>query len=163
MRADHEELVLRNPAITACAFWHFARNFAENAEGKAPTLPYFFVVVGMLFHRATVDKVRRMLFDSGLTKAITERPDIVAGLQERIETYAPTALAGLQVGASSGLLLREGGVGFPSFRAEGPDLPKPLRQTASDITNIYGTARRIGSWFAEDDLPTLCRRLIIEF
>jgi hypothetical protein len=163
VRADHEELVLRNPAITACAFWHFARSFAEGGDGRAPNLPYFFIVVGMLFHRATVEKVRRMLFDSGIIKAIAERPDIVAGLQERIETFSPTTLYGLQVGASAGLLLREGGAGFPSFRAEGVDLPKPLRLGAGDISDIYGTARRMGAWFAEEDFPTLCRRLMIEF
>jgi hypothetical protein len=34
MREDHEEVILRNPAFGAGAFWHLARSFSDHAEGR---------------------------------------------------------------------------------------------------------------------------------
>src|SRR6266404_6878809 len=85
MRVDHEEILLRNPALGACAFWHLSRAFSEYGFGRAPELPYFVLAAGMIFHRGTVDKIHRMQFDSGILKAVSERPDIVTGLQRRMQ------------------------------------------------------------------------------
>lgn len=163
MREDHEEIVLRNPALGARAFWHLARSFADRAEGRAPDLPHFALAAGMLFHRGTVDKIKSMKFESGILKAVADRPDIVAGLQARIEAGLDDALVALQVGTATGILTREGGAGLPSFRAAGTDLPKEIRQAEGHVTAIFAAAKRLGVWFGADSLVTLQSRLGVRF
>lgn len=163
MRADHEEVLLRNPALGACAFWHLSRMFSEYGSGRAPELPYFLIAAGMIFHLGTLEKVRRMQFDSGILKAVSDRPDIVAGLQGRIEEYSLLALKALQVGTAAGILQREGGQGFPSFRATGADLPKPIRDGEASVPDIFSCAKRLGAWFAAEKITLLQKQLNIEF
>ena len=93
--------------------WHLARSFAEASSGEAPELPYFLIGAAMIFHRPTVEKIHAMRFDSGLVKAVSEQPDVVAGLQSRMENNAKSALMALQVGCAAKILERDGGDGFP--------------------------------------------------
>ncbi|MET4455560.1 three component ABC system middle component [Bradyrhizobium sp. RT3b] len=162
MRPDHEEVLLRNPALGACIFWHLSRSFSEFGRGRAPELPYFLVGAGMIFHQVTIDKIRRMQFESGLLKAISDRPDIIAGLQGRMEEHSLGALRALQVGAASGLIQREGGDGFPTFRAEGSDLPRALRDATAGVTDMLNGAKRLGAWFASEGMDVLFKQLNLE-
>jgi hypothetical protein len=107
MREDHEEVILRNPAFGAGAFWYLARSFSDHSEGGTPMLAHFVLAEGMLFHARTVQKIRNMNLDSGLLKAISDVPDIVAGLQGRVEESVEEALHALQVGTATGILTRE--------------------------------------------------------
>lgn len=164
MRVDHEELLARNPALLASAFWHVAHRHAGKAQGAPPTLPVFIVSAALLLHRATVTKIHAMQFDSGMLKAVVERPDLIAGLQGRVEDHTDTALKALQVGVASGLLLREGGEGFPRFRATGGgDLPPPIRELDAPVSHVLGAAKRLGTWFAMDGFDTVQHQLNIEF
>lgn len=163
MREDHEELVLRNSAFCAGALWHVARSFADHADGRAPVLIHFVLAAGMLFHEATVEKIQGMRFDSGLLKAVSESPDIIAGLQDRVESSLLVALRGLQVGTASGILVREHDDGLPSFRATGVDLPIPARHIDWRTGATYAAAKRIGAWFAKDSLFTIYARLRVQF
>lgn len=163
MRADHEELVLRNPALAAGIFWYFAKTFAEHGDDEAPILPLFFIVSAMIFHKPTVDKTYRMNFESGILKAVSERPDIIAGLQSRMEDFSMSTLHGLQVATSANLLSREATERLPAFRARGSELPKPLRKTQSPVTEMLAASKRLGAWFATEPLATLQRHLMIEF
>lgn len=162
MRRDHEEVLLRNAGLGARAFWHLARTFSDHASGRAPELPYFLIGAAMIFHRATVQKIHNMHFDSGIWKAIAERPDIIAGLQARMMEHTLVALKALQLGSASSLLQREGGEGFPTFRASGPDLPLAIRQGEESVSAIFNCARRLGAWFAAENLSVLQRQLNVE-
>ncbi len=159
MREDHEEIILRNPAFGAAAFWHLARSFSDHAEGRAPMLAHFLLAEGMLFHDRTVQKIRSMNLDSGLLKAVSELPDIVAGLQGRVEDAMAEALRALQVGTATGLLTREHAGGLPTFRAVGNDLPKQIRRADGRLDETFGAAKRLGAWFAKESAPTLLNRL----
>ncbi|MEJ1117080.1 three component ABC system middle component [Phyllobacterium sp. CCNWLW109] len=163
MRSNHEELVLRNPMLGACIFWQFAKTFVEYAEDEPPILPLFFVVSAMIFHRPTVDKTYRMNFDSGILKAVAERPDIIAGLQSRIEDFSISTLQALQLATSTNLMSREVGAKFPAFRAIQFELPKPLRRSESPVTEMIAASKRLGAWFATEPLLTIQRHLMIEF
>jgi hypothetical protein len=116
----------------------------------------------MLFHKATVDKLRRMNFDSGLMKAVSEQPDIIAGLQLRMESSFKTSLYALQVGNDSRILIREGGSGLPTFRAIGNNLPKPVRHPEASVADIFSSAKRLGVWFASEEFDVLTRHLMVE-
>jgi hypothetical protein len=160
---DHEEIVLRNPALGARAFWHFSYAYSVRGKGAPPELPHFLLAAGMLYHRSSVQKIKGMNFDSGLLKAVSDRPDIVAGLQYRMESYARETFVALQVGTASGLLLREGGSEFPAFRALGMDLPLSLRDGSGHVNEIFLAAKRLGAWFGNETLEAIQRRLIVEF
>lgn len=162
MRNDHEELLAHNPMLLGSCFWHLARMYSEYAEGKAPPLPVFVTSAGLLFHRATVKKIHRMQFDSRFIKVVAERPDLLGGLQGRVESSFGASLKALQLGVASGLLQRDGGEGFPTFRAlGGGDLPRPLREERSD--DIIAAAKRLGAWFAVEPFEVIQRQLVLEF
>lgn len=164
MRDNHEELLARNPALLARLYWHLARKYSETAIGASPTLPVFLVSTGLLIHNETVDKIHRMNFDSGLLKVVVERPDLIGGLQARIEANSPAALLGLQLAVSASLLQRDGGEGLPTFRAiGGADLPLGLREVNSPLAPMIAAAKRLGAWFATEPLEIIQRQLTVEF
>jgi hypothetical protein len=163
VRDDHEELLARNPALLGRCFWHLARKYGDTAEGKAPGLPVFLVSAGLLFHRETVDKVHRMNFDSRFLKVVAERPDLLGGLQSRVEAAFGASLTALQLAVAAELLQRDGGRGFPTFRAlGGADLPGALRDPSS-AGEMIAAAKRLGAWFALDPFEVIQRQLVLEF
>jgi len=162
MRLDHEEILARNPVLLARCFWYLSKHFGVVAEGRAPSLPLFIIAAAILFHGESVEKIHRMNFDSGLLKVVTERPDLLAGLQRRLEAaYVPT-LQALQLAVVADLLQREGGEGLPTFRAVGSNLPVPLRD-ASRHAEMASAAKRLGNWFAAEPLTVIRRQLAVEF
>jgi hypothetical protein len=117
----------------------------------------------MIFHRPTVDKIHAMRFDSGLVKAVSEQPDVVAGLQIRMENNVKSALTALQVGCAAAILDREGGEGFPAFRARGSDLPFAIRHGEGGVQRMFNCAKRLGKWFGTEKIDGLRQQLRIEF
>jgi hypothetical protein len=161
LRENHEELILRNPALTACALWHLSRSYADACAGASPSLPLLTVGTAMLFHAATVEKVSGMRFDSGLLKAVADEPELIVGLQVRLEAALPVCLSALQVGTAAGILSREGGSGLPVFRALGANLPAGIRNSGTSAAALASTARRLGTWFASDDIVAVLARLAV--
>jgi hypothetical protein len=162
VRDDHEERLAHNPALLGRCFWYLARKYGETAKGRAPSLPIFVVSAGLLFHRDTIDKIHRMNFDSRFLKVIAERPDLLGGLQSRVENAFGSSLSALQLGVAARLFEREGGKGFPTFRAlGGADLPVALRDTSSG--EMMSAAKRLGVWFALEPFEVIQRQLVIEF
>ncbi|WP_334151308.1 three component ABC system middle component [Hyphomicrobium sp.] len=161
MRHDHEERILHNPALTARAFWHFATSFRGHGDGTAPELPLFVIAAAMMFQRDTAEQTFRMQFNSGLSKALEDCPDILAGLQYRIDFYALDALKGLQVACSARLLERVDGRRFAGYRALGSRLPLDIRDDAESVSQIFACVRRLGAWFAAEDIASLATRLRI--
>jgi ABC-three component (ABC-3C) system Middle Component 3 len=151
MQYDHEESILRNPALTARVFWHLARSYAEHSEGRPPELLQFLFCAAMVFHEATVERTYRMRFDTGLKKAVSECPDMLFGFQTRLSDTALPALNGLQVGSAAGILRRVEGRRLPGFAAVGTRLPANLRDGAEPVARLFACARRLGAWFAIED------------
>lgn len=161
MRSNHEELILRNPAFAACALWHVARNYADNRSEKprSPSIAHLTLSTAMLFHEATVTKIYRMNLESGLLKAVVEQPELVAGLQRRLERSLPICLSALQLAVSSDIMTRANGSGLPVFSAIGSTLPTAIRQR--NPTN--SAAKRLGVWLAMENLEVVTARLGVKF
>jgi len=162
MRGDHEEILARNPVLLARCFWHLSHKFGESAEGRAPSLPLFVIGTAVLLHGESVAKIQRMQFDSSLLKVVAERPDLLAGLQGRLEAALKPTLSGLQLAVGADLLKREGGDSFPTFRAVGADLPVPLRDPPR-YGDMVNAAKRLGAWFAMEPMVVIQRQLVVEF
>lgn len=104
-----------------------------------------------------------MNFDSRFLKVVAERPDLLGGLQSRVAGAFGASLKALQLGVAAGLFQRDGGEGFPTFRAlGGADLPAALRD-ASHLGEMIATAKRLGAWFALEPFEIIQRQLVIEF
>ncbi|MBF7013720.1 DUF6521 family protein [Novosphingobium resinovorum] len=161
MRSNHEELILRNPAFGACALWQVARSFTDKRSGQSPSpsLLHFAISTAMLFHEATVTKIYRMNLESGLLKAVVEEPELVAGLQRRLEKSFPTCLLALQLAVSAEIMTRSSGSGLPAFSAVGSTLPAGIRHS----TPTNAAAKRLGNWLAMEDLEIVRARLGIRF
>jgi hypothetical protein len=92
-----------------------------------------------------------------------ECPDMLFGLQRRLDESALPALSGLQVGTSAGILARVDGDRFVGFTAVGTLLPKEIRSAPEPITRLFASARRLGAWFAaEDPAPLIAKWIPIE-
>ena len=163
MEHDHEDRILRNPALTARLFWHLARTYGERGEGRPPELPQFLFGAAMIFHEATVEQTYRMRFDTGLERAVGLCPDMLVGLQTRLDENALPALKGLQVASAARILTRVEGSRFLAFAAAGTQLPPNLRDAAEPVSKLFACARRLGAWFAtEDPLRLMARWIHIE-
>lgn len=163
MREDHEELILRNPAYLAGLLWNLARSFADNGMGRSPNLTHMVIGTSMLFHAKSVEKIHAMRFDSGLLKALSDLPELVAGAQIRVEAALPTCLQALQLGVATGIISRQNGYGLPTFLALGANLPKPLRDADVATGPGFSAARRLGTWFAQEDLAIVRGRMGVSF
>ncbi|ANM27607.1 MULTISPECIES: three component ABC system middle component [unclassified Rhizobium] len=163
MREDHEESILRNPAYLACLLWNLARSFSDNGSGRSPNLTHMVIGTSMLFHAASVEKIRAMKFDSGLLKALSDVPELVAGGQTRLEAALPTCLQALQLGVAAGIIRRESGDGLPTFLALRTNLPKALRDAEAATGPGISAARRLGAWFAREDLAIVRGRMGVRF
>ncbi len=162
MRIDHEEILARNPILLSRCFWHLSQQFGVAADGRAPSLPLFIIAAAILFHSESVEKIHRMNFDSGLLKVVVERPDLLAGLQRRLEAALRPTLHALQLAVSCDLLKREGGDGLPTFRSVGSNLPIQLRDPPHH-GEMVSAAKRLGTWFAAEPLDVIQRQLTVEF
>jgi hypothetical protein len=160
MEHDHEERILRNPALTARVFWHLARSYSEYSGGRTAELPQFLFGAAMVFHEATMERTHRMRFETGLHKALSECPDMLLGLQARLDDSALPALRGLQVGTSAGILARVDGGRFLGFAAVGSQLPEKIRSAAEPVSKLFACGRRLGAWFAKEDPMMLTARWV---
>lgn len=162
MRANHEEILAQNPVLLARCFWHLSQRFGVAAQGRAPSLPLFVIAAAILFHAESVQKIHRMNFDSGLFKVIVERPDLLAGLQRRLESALQPTLHALQLAVNADLMKREGGDGLPTFRSVGVNIPVQLRDLPHH-GEMANAAKRLGTWLAAESFVVIKRQLAVEF
>ena len=160
MRPDHEETILRNPALGVRAFWHVADAYARAKADQPPLLQHLVLAGGMIFNRSIAARIGRMNFESGLLKAIADRPEMVAGLQARVEEQLPYVLRAVQLGASTRMLAVETGL---RCRALGAELPKEIRTMSGEASLALAAGKRLGRWFAADDLTVVAGRLGVSF
>lgn len=167
MQSDFEQRILRNPALGALLTWELSRSFQEHAiDGDGPTLPVVVVSAAMLLHRPTVMTIKGMQLAKGigLARAVAQQPDIVANLQQRVETAFPFAMESLGLAAASGLVIVvEHQRAFPSYRATRQALPPRLETAAGAIAPPLSAARRLGAWFAAEKFPVICAYLRLRF
>lgn len=115
------------------------------------------LVLPMMFHQATVEKLRNMKFDSGLERALIETPAIRLGLHERVLEFANLSLQSLFWAHSLGWItfaqsctIQTGSTGLPVSVRVG---------LAATVKAKVQAAGRLGMWFQQYDSPVLFRLL----
>src|SRR4051812_22784346 len=100
-----EQNVVQNAALAAEALWQ-AVNEAYDTSGRTSgvSLPLAFVVLPLVFHERTAMSVATKTQPGALYKALAEDPEIVIGLQKRMEAMANRTLDALSIAFNSNLL-----------------------------------------------------------
>ena len=160
MRLQFESEIVHNPVLGAMALWQFARAYFETtAQTEGPELPVALLVLPMVFHRRTAATIYRMKRASGLWKALHEHPEIPAGLQRRVESFADLSLESLSAAIAGSLLSFDRAVPWPRYTPVMKTMPEEMASPSQDVAQIYAAAQRLGWWFANQDTTTLCARL----
>lgn len=154
MRIDFEEKIVQNPAIGAIVVWHFISEFQKRRTDSHPNLAILFLVLPIIFHRASVEKLKGMNFSSGLSKALTEFPLLSANLTRRVASFAPLTLTSINLACASDIITRLPDGSPAEFKAKGT-LPSSLNPKGH-ARDMAKAARRLGAFFA-DSTPAQIR------
>jgi hypothetical protein len=156
--------IARNPSLGAIALWQFCRTFCDRvSQEDGPDLPTTMLVLPIVFHRESVLSVQAKWLKSGLLKVLAENEDFTAGLQGRVESLSELTLNSLALGCASSLLTVRRGRDWPHYLPVEKSLPSGLRASNEDVRGIISASKRLGDWFAQTDLVTLCSLLNIRF
>ena len=158
MRMDFEERVVLNPVLGAVVLWSFISEYQKRSgSAHPPDLVLLLLVLPVVLHATSTEKLKRMRFDSGLAKAVAELPAICGGLRERVASYAPLTFTSLNVACASRLLERIPASNPPAFRI-GTKLPAPIRPKGVAY-DMASAARRLGAFFVRGTISQVQAQL----
>lgn len=164
MSQNIEHEVVQNVSLGATALWTFARAYMDKTDGRdGPELPACMLVLPLVYHRRTADVIHRMRSESGLLRALQEEPQLVAGLQRRVEALATRSLQALNVAVASSLLEWDRAMPWPRVTPKQRTLPSDLQSGLGDVPVILSAAKRLGWWFAKEDIVSIYLRLGVVF
>jgi hypothetical protein len=140
---------VQNPALGAYLLWRMGAAFQQGSSAS-PRMELHFLVLPILFHRATLEVLTKTLVPSGLSQFVSklrDREDYVLDIHERALKLRQLSLDSLTIGAASGLfsieyetaLVRSLDVVRP---AELPDRLRPMKKAAE----------KLGIWFSNNSL-----------
>lgn len=160
MNPNMEHDVVQNVALGATALWTFARAYMDKADGReGPELPLCMLVLPIVYHRRTADAIHRMQSSSGLLSALEKEPQLVVGLQRRVEALSTRSLKALNLAIASSLLTWDRATPWPRVTPGQRTLPNGLGAGLGDVPVILSAAKRLGWWFAEEDVVSMYLRL----
>lgn len=165
MKRDFELEIIQNTAIGAASLWRFAETFRKaSPTGKAPDLACLMIVLPLAFHHYSAEAIASRQFRSGLLKVLYDAPEIVVGLQARMQSMHRRTLRSLSLASSAGLLQRVGIPGhLPIYLPLRRTLPPELTPIHDDVRTILSCCRRLGTWLSVHDLAFICTQLHIRF
>lgn len=164
VRPHPEYLVVHNVALGAACMTTFAQSyFSSRDQVCGPSLPVALLVLPVCFHERTVSRISRLQSSSGLLHALHEMPELPVGLQERLEDMFDVSMRSLALATAGGLLRRDPGEGWPEFVPLTKSLPVGFDIQSDGVKAIIATAKRLGWWFAGENLVSICNRLNVRF
>jgi len=160
MTLHFEVEITNNPVLGASTLWQFCRAYFDKGnQVDGPELPLALIVLPIAFHRRTARAIYRMQAASGMLKALYDHPELPAGLQRRLESFADLSLASLSIAIAASLIKLDRAEPWPRYLPAVKKLPSELGASTDDVAEIYAAAQRLGWWFAGQDLATICSRL----
>lgn len=164
MDLEFEEGLVQNIGVGAHLLFEFAlAYFNATDQREGPDLPTSLLVLPMVFNERTTAVLKRKKRQSGLLSALVDGPEIPAGLQARVESLAGTSLRALNVCVGAKLCTIDRDVPWPRYIPTRKTTPSGLTPADDDVKAMVAASKRLGWWFAEEDLLTLCRLLHVRF
>lgn len=157
-----ETNLVQNSGLASCAVFEAIAAFgkAKNAESGLP-FPFVFLVLPIVFHKRTVDDIKNRSGSGTLFKAIKDDPELVVGLQKRMESlYGKTLEAlTLALAAKTVELDPETGELFPRRKS----LPQKALPNLEHGIDILKASKRMGKAFAEHSPEEILKLLKVVF
>jgi hypothetical protein len=155
--------IVQNPALGAYVIWRFGLGFQSDG-GRPADLPLAFLVLPLLLHRPTLDKITSTRRTSGLSlfaaKLGEERENLLA-VHERAFALRRLTLQSIAMGVGRRLLtLDYAGV---TLRANALDATTLKLELPERIRGFSGAAEKVGYWFSKLGLPQVASTLAVEF
>lgn len=136
---------VQNSALGAFLLWQFGRAYREHSGGAAPMLHLAFLLLPLVLHRWTLEKVSGTYPSSGLGKFAEKfgngREELLA-IHDRTRAMRTLTLEALSTGIATGLL--EVDYGSATFRSNVIKLRPPNNR----IKLMSAAAAKLGQWMA---------------
>lgn len=137
--------IVQNPAFGAQVLWKFGRGFQAERIGDLPQLPFFFLVLPMIFHAPTLADIKSTNLPSGLTKLVgklAEERERLFSVHDRALAMRDLTLGSLAVGITAKVIHVD--YETASVRANEVNAPAPPERLKAHIAG----ADKLGHWFA---------------
>jgi hypothetical protein len=162
-RTPNEFGIIQNPALGAYALWQFGLGF-QAEESRAPVLPLSFLVLPLLLHRPTLDKISSTRKRSGLSvfaaKLGEERENLIA-VHDRALMLRGLTLQSLAFAVNAGLIT----VKYDEATARSNSLHARLKSplVPERIRGFSGAADKLGAWFSRAGLSQVASTLRVAY
>lgn len=137
--------LVQNPAFGAILLWKFGKTYQQEKVAEYPCLNLFFLVLPMLLHTGTLEKIKSTNRSSGLVQVANK----LANERENLLSIHPRALAmrnltlqSVATGVVSSLLHLN--YETASLRSNDASPPKPPERLKYHLRG----AEKLGVWFA---------------
>ncbi|MBB4231019.1 three component ABC system middle component [Rhizobium mongolense] len=151
--------LVQNPALGALLLWRFGKSYQEERLVEPAQLQAFFVVLPLLYHAPTLNRIRSTYESSGLsqfTKKLSEERELLISVQERSLKMRELTLSSIGAAISSGLMTLSYDTGrLRSNEARPPRPPERLKH------HVAG-ADKLGRWFGRLSLDQAFALLWVE-
>ncbi len=152
--------VVQNPALGAIAIFQFSRAYYESSDQvHGPPLPTTLMLLPIILHEGSSRALHKMQRRSGLSKALSDYPELTVGLQKRMMAMQDLSLTSLQLALAAGLVALDKDHPWPRFTPVLRSLPDELAPVTSDTKVIVAAALRLGWWFSGESVGVLCHML----
>ena len=137
--------LVQNPALGSALLWRFAKSFQEETVSRLVNLETLFLVLPLIFHRATLGQISTTQVGSGLGKMVSKlaehREDLLA-VHDRVLALRHLTLQSVGTGMATKLLSLSYETG--NVRANEVKLPRQPERLKLAISG----AEKLGRWFA---------------
>jgi hypothetical protein len=160
MTRIHEYDVVQNSVLGALLLWAFVSEYYKTkGESEGPKFQHMMIVLPILFNRSFVETIYRKNFKGGLYNALNEDMALFIGLQNRMEAMSVLTFRSINVcSCAKNILLDKDRYEFIPVRSKIQDF-----KDNESIHKMLAAARRLGYWFATNDLNQLCGLLKVRF
>lgn len=161
--ALNELEIVQNPALGAYSLWHFGLGF-QTAGGEAPALPLAFLVLPLLLHRPTMDKITSTRRGSGLSifaSKVGEEMENLLAVHQRALVLRKLTLESLSFATTARLIT----VNYENatIRSNSLDSKMKAPPIPERIKHIPKAAEKVGHWFSEAGIARVSATLRVDF
>ncbi|WP_341282082.1 three component ABC system middle component [Paenibacillus sp. FSL H8-0537] len=160
MTRVHEFDAVQNQALGALLLWTFvAEYFKVKGENEGPTLPHMMLVLPILFNQDFVENIYKRNFKGGLYNALNEDMSLFAGVQNRMQAMSDLTLRSINFCCSARIvLIDKESYEFIPVRSKIQNF-----KHNESIHKMLAAAKRLGHWFAINELNQICALLKVRF
>lgn len=144
-----EQEAAQNSALGALLITHFCLEyFNTKNQTSGPSLPKTLLILPLLYHRQTVNSLRRMQRQSGLLKALADNPSIHVGLQSRLQSLTSRTFKSILIACNSKLLRLHHEGDWPTLTPFPHTINslKHLSPASTELRDMQKAASRLGWW-----------------